>query len=155
MGSQKIQTWLSDCTHTHIHNKQLWQSWILCLDLKIVQVLLKWKSENEVAQLILTVCDPMDCSLPGSSIHGITQARSCHFLLQGIFPTQGLNPGLPHCRQTDSLPSVPPDNTWVGQVIKSSRSSLSLSGYTDSTDATSSHFFFSQVIIKTHMHTGS
>ena len=24
----------------------------------------------------------------------------CHFLLQGIFPTQGLNPGLPHCRQT-------------------------------------------------------
>ena len=24
----------------------------------------------------------------------------CHFLLQGFFPTQGLNPGLPHCRQT-------------------------------------------------------
>ena len=24
----------------------------------------------------------------------------CHFLLQGIFPTQGLNPGFPHCRQT-------------------------------------------------------
>jgi len=24
----------------------------------------------------------------------------CHFLLQGIFPNQGLNPGLPHCRQT-------------------------------------------------------
>ena len=24
----------------------------------------------------------------------------CHFLLQGIFPTQGLNPGVPHCRQT-------------------------------------------------------
>ena len=31
----------------------------------------------------------------------------CHFLLQGIFPTQGLNPGLPHCRQT-FLPSEPP-----------------------------------------------
>ena len=28
-----------------------------------------------VAQLCLTVCDPMDCSLPGSSIHGISQAR--------------------------------------------------------------------------------
>ena len=26
----------------------------------------------------------------------------CHFLLQGIFPTQGSNPGLPHCRQLDS-----------------------------------------------------
>ena len=24
----------------------------------------------------------------------------CHFLLQGIFPTQGSNPGIPHCRQT-------------------------------------------------------
>ena len=37
----------------------------------------KWKvkSENEVAQLCLTLRDPMDCSLPGSSVHGISQAR--------------------------------------------------------------------------------
>ena len=28
-----------------------------------------------VAQLCLTLCDPMDCSLPGSSVHGILQAR--------------------------------------------------------------------------------
>ena len=48
----------------------------------------------------------MDCSLPGSSIHGIFQdipgkntGVGCHFLLQEIFPTQRLNPGLPHCRQ--------------------------------------------------------
>ena len=33
------------------------------------------KSESEVAQLCPTVSDPMDCSLPGSSIHGIFQAR--------------------------------------------------------------------------------
>ena len=33
------------------------------------------ESESEVAQLCLTLCDPMDCSLPGSSIHGIFQAR--------------------------------------------------------------------------------
>ena len=31
--------------------------------------------ESEVAQLCLTLCDPMDFSLPGSSIHGIFQAR--------------------------------------------------------------------------------
>ena len=31
---------------------------------------------------------------------GKNTAVGCHFLLQGIFPTQGLNPGLPHCRQT-------------------------------------------------------
>ena len=42
----------------------------------------------------------MDYSLPGSSAHGISQARilgvGCHFLLQGIFLTQGLNPQLLH-----------------------------------------------------------
>ena len=53
------------------------------------------KDESEVAQSCLTLCNPMDCSLSGSSIHGIF-----HFFLQGIFPTQELNPGLPHCRQT-------------------------------------------------------
>ena len=77
------------------------------------------KSESEVAQLCSTPGDPMDCSLPGSSIHGIFQARVLEwgaiafsiylssiylvftdlywqlFLLQGIFPTQGSNPGLP------------------------------------------------------------
>ena len=36
---------------------------------------MKVKSENEVAQSCLTLSDPMDCSLPGSSIHGIFQAR--------------------------------------------------------------------------------
>ena len=36
---------------------------------------MKVKSESEVAQLCLTLSDPMDCSLPGSAIHGIFQAR--------------------------------------------------------------------------------
>ena len=48
------------------------------------------------------LCNPMDCSLPGSSVHGIFQARiigvGCHFLFQGIFPTQGLNLHLLCCR---------------------------------------------------------
>ena len=35
----------------------------------------KVKSESEVAQSCLTLCDPMDCSPPGSSIYGIFQAR--------------------------------------------------------------------------------
>ena len=50
-----------------------------------------------VAQSCLTLCKPMDCSLPGSSAHedspGENVGVGCHFLLQGIFPTQGLNPG--------------------------------------------------------------
>ena len=36
---------------------------------------MKVNSESEVAQLCLTLSDPMDCSLPGSCVHGIFQAR--------------------------------------------------------------------------------
>ena len=43
----------------------------------------------------------MDCSPPGSSVHGDSPGETtivgCHALLQGIFPTQRSNPGLPHC----------------------------------------------------------
>ena len=50
-----------------------------------------------------TLCNPMDCSLPGSFVHGLFQAIVlewiANFLLQGIFLTQGSNPGLLHCRQ--------------------------------------------------------
>ena len=54
------------------------------------------------AQSCPTLCDPMDCSPPGSSVHGSpgmnTGAGYCS-LLQRIFLTQGLNPGLPRCRR--------------------------------------------------------
>ena len=48
------------------------------------------------------LCDPMDCSLPGPLSMEILQARILEWvaiLLLGIFPTEGSNPGLPHCRQ--------------------------------------------------------
>ena len=41
---------------------------------------MKVKSESEVAQLCLILGDPMDCSLPGSSIHGIFQARTLEWV---------------------------------------------------------------------------
>ena len=57
-----------------------------------------------VAQLYLTSCDPVDCSPPGSSVHGDSAGKNigvgCRALLQGILPTQRLNPGLLHCRWT-------------------------------------------------------
>ena len=44
----------------------------------------------------------MDCSPPDSSVHGDAPGKNtgvgCHALLQGIFPTQGSEPGIPHCR---------------------------------------------------------
>ena len=55
---------------------------------------------EKLLQSCPTLCDPMDCSLPGSSVCGILQARIlewiCHSLLQGIFPTQGLNQHVLH-----------------------------------------------------------
>ena len=63
-----------------------------------------WKKESEVIQSYPTLCDPMDYSPPGSSVHGDSPGKNtrvgCHFLLQGTFLTQGLNLGPPHCRQT-------------------------------------------------------
>ena len=69
-----------------------------------------------VAKLCPTLGDPMGRNPPGSSVHGIFQARitgvHCHSLLQGIFPTQGLtrSPAL----QVDSLLTEPPGKPNVG-----------------------------------------
>ena len=55
-----------------------------------------------VTQSYPALCEPMDCSSPGSSVHGDSPGKNtgvgCHALLQRIFPPQGSNPGLPHCR---------------------------------------------------------
>ena len=68
------------------------------------------KSESEVAQSRLTLCDPVDCSLPCSSLHGILQARvlewgATSFSRGSSFP--GLIPGSP-ALQADALWSEPP-----------------------------------------------
>ena len=87
---------------------------VLCWgECKLVQLL--WKNSMEfpqkirnrtavclVAQLCLTLYDPMDCNPPGSSVHGDSPGKNTGVggdaLLQGIFPTQRSNLGLPHCR---------------------------------------------------------
>ena len=80
-------------THTHIQGgndkTKCGKSCVLCL----------------VAQLCPTPCDPMDYSLPGSSVHGILQARIPEWVAmlfsRGIFLPQGLN--LSSALQADSL----------------------------------------------------
>ena len=56
-----------------------------------------------VPQSCPTLCNPMDCRSPCSSNHGDSPCKDirvdCHAILQGIFPTQGSNPGLLNCRQ--------------------------------------------------------
>ena len=67
----------------------------------------------------LTFCDLVDCSPPGSSVHGDSPGKNngvgCHALLQGIFPTQGSNPCLLCVLhwQASSLPPVPPGKPCV------------------------------------------
>ena len=70
------------------------------------------------AQSCLTLGDPIDCSPPALSTEFSRQeyGEGCHFLLQGIFWTQGSNPHHLH-RQVDSLPlnhlEIPSHKAWV------------------------------------------
>ena len=56
-----------------------------------------------VAQSCANFCNPMDCSQPGSAVHGDSPGKNIevgfHVLLQGIFPTQISNIGFSHCKQ--------------------------------------------------------
>ena len=75
---------------SQLRNSHLWKSPAFCRKVKVVQS-------------CLTFCDPMDYNPPASSVPGDSPSKNtgvgCHSLLQGIFPTQVLNPGLLHCRK--------------------------------------------------------
>ena len=81
------QIYFATCFHFHFILKLILQSAVQCL----------------VSQLCVTLCDPMVCNLPGSWVHGDSPSKNigvdCHALLQRMFPTQGSNLALPHCRQ--------------------------------------------------------
>ena len=87
---------------------------------KFPSILLEKVKWSEVAQSCPTLCNPMDYSPPGSSVleewnfPGKNIGVGFHFLLQGLFLTQGSNPGLLHCRQT-LLPFEPPGK-WYFQA---------------------------------------
>ena len=90
----------------------------------------------QLLQLCPTLCDPMDWSLLGCSVHGILQAgilewvaMSCHVLLQGTFPTQGSNYCLLcplHCRwilycwatRESRIQSSQSFFLWIQQCVK-------------------------------------
>ena len=75
-----------------------------------------------VTQSCLTLCNPMDCSPPGFSVHGDSPGKNtgvgCHALLQGNLSNLGIERRIP-ALQVDSLPSEPPGkpkNTGVGSL---------------------------------------
>ena len=88
---------------------------------------MKVKSESEVTQSCLTLCNPMDCSLPGSSAHGIFQARvlewvAIAFSASGpykmLFDLIHVSQGFPH-RLVDKEPTC---NAGVAAAAKSLQS---------------------------------
>ena len=58
---------------------------------------MKVKSESEVAQSCLTLSDPLDCSLPGCSVHGIFQARDLEW---GAIAFSGYSINVAHAEKT-------------------------------------------------------
>ena len=70
---------------------------------RVIVVILTQCTCAKSLQLCPTLCDPMDYSPSGSSVHGILQARMLEWVAisssRGIFLSQGSNSGLPHCRQ--------------------------------------------------------
>ena len=75
----------------------LWSPWTITCQAPLSMGFsrLEYWHMSLVAQLYPTLCDPMDCSPPGSSVHGDSPGRNtrvvCHFLLQRIFTTRGSN----------------------------------------------------------------
>ena len=70
--------------------------------------------KSEIVQLCPTLSDPMDCSPPGSSIHGIFQARVLEWVAISFsrdLPNPGIELGSP-ILQADTLPSEPPEKEW-------------------------------------------
>ena len=71
--------------------------------------------EDNYAKMLITqscsiLCDSMDCSPPGSAVHGILQARILEWIAMPFSrePTPGNQPREPSALQADSLPSEPP-----------------------------------------------
>ena len=80
-------------------------------NISVVMKLLDSPKQSKIlAQLCLTLCDPVDCSLPGSSVHGISRQEywsGLPFPSPGDLPNPGIKPRSPTL-QADTLPSEPP-----------------------------------------------
>ena len=75
------------------HQWWLKRIWHFCEQMSNLTV--KVKSESEVAQSCPTLCDPMDCSLPGSSVHRILQTRVLEWVAMpspGDLPNPAIEP---------------------------------------------------------------
>ena len=93
--------WPRDWSRVSCSAGRFFSVWVTYLVTYLVtclfQISMKW---SEVAQSCLTLCDPMDCSLPGSSVHGIFQARVLEWVAISF----------------SRRPSQPKNRTWVSCI---------------------------------------
>ena len=86
------------------------------------------------------LCDPMDYSPPGSSVHGVLQARILEWVAipssKGFFPVQGLNLGLLYCMRA----------SLVAQLVKNSPTMQGVVAESDMTEVTDHTRMHSQMI---------
>ena len=95
---------------TKVHTVKAMVSQYSCLVVKV-----KW---SEVVQSCLALCHPVDCSPPGSSVHGILQARILEWVSISFsrgFPDPGMEPRSP-ALQADALTSEPPGTPWLWEL---------------------------------------
>ena len=94
-----LRIWKRGCPELHLDTDERNQRG----DSKSIYSVIQKRSLKPSSQFSVvspTLCDPMNCSPSGyMGFSGENTAVGCHFLLQGIFPTQGSNLGLMHCRQ--------------------------------------------------------
>ena len=94
-------------------------AWTSCDAFSFFSLSLSDGTFHVCAQWSVTLCDPIDCSSPVSSVHGVFSGKntgvSCHFLLQGTFLTQGSNLHL-LLWQLDSLPLAPPGKPYTFHI---------------------------------------
>ena len=98
-GTPLAVQWRRHCFHGKGHGLNSWA--FLVRELRSHR---PWESEKVKLLSRVRLCDPMNCKptrlLGPWNFPGKGTGVDCHFLLQGIFPTQGSNSGLLHCRQS-------------------------------------------------------
>ena len=110
----RVSSWLRDRTYVFWTGRRILYHWATRkaqYDCVCVCVCARAHVHDKSLQLCPTLCDPVDCSPTDSFIQGIFQNTGvgCHALLQGIFPTQGLNMCLLHLLHWEAgcLPLAP------------------------------------------------
>ena len=102
---KELQKWIWGSIEVPASGGELRNEEVVVVDTEYEQRLVpvRYRYAMLICSVMSDSLQPMDCSPPGSSVHGDSPGKNtgvgCSTLLQGIFPIQGSNPGPPQCRQ--------------------------------------------------------